>query len=52
MGRYLAKKIVIYIITFILAVTINFFIPRMMPGDPISSLLSRFSGMEGGRQIL
>lgn len=52
MGKYLRKKIVIYIITFILAVTINFFIPRMMPGDPIQSLLSRFSGMEGGREIL
>jgi len=52
MGKYLRKKLMIYIITFILAVTINFIIPRMMPGDPIQSLLSRFSGMEGGRQIL
>ncbi|MFN2340944.1 MAG: ABC transporter permease [Halanaerobium sp.] len=52
MGKYLRKKIIVYIITFILAVTINFFIPRMMPGDPIQSLLSRFSGMEGGREIL
>lgn len=52
MGRYLIKKIIIYVITFILAVSINFFIPRMMPGDPIQSLLSRFSGMEGGREIL
>ena len=52
MGKYLRKKIIIYVITFILAVTINFFIPRMMPGDPIQSLLSRFSGMEGGREIL
>ena len=24
----------------------------MMPGDPVQSLLSRFSGMEGGREIL
>ena len=47
MGKYLRKKLIIYIITFILAVTINFIIPRMMPGDPIQSLLSRFSGMEG-----
>lgn len=52
MGKYLRKKLIIYIITFILAVTINFIIPRMMPGDPIQSLLSRFSGMEGGREIL
>ncbi|MBF8436204.1 ABC transporter permease [Halanaerobiaceae bacterium Z-7014] len=52
MGKYLRKKILMYAITFVLAVTINFLIPRMMPGDPIQSLLSRFSGMEGGREIL
>lgn len=52
MGRYLSKKIVVYIITFFLAITINFIIPRMMPGDPIQSLMSRFSIMEGGRAII
>ncbi|NLM96751.1 MAG: ABC transporter permease [Halanaerobiaceae bacterium] len=52
MGRYLSKKILVYIVTFFLAVTINFIIPRMMPGDPISSLVSRFSIMEGGREII
>ena len=52
MGRYLSKKIVVYLVTFFLAVTINFIIPRMMPGDPIQLLLSRYSGMEGGREII
>lgn len=52
MGRYLSKKIIVYIVTFILAVSINFIIPRMMPGDPIQSLMSRFSIMEGGREII
>ncbi|SFL69686.1 ABC transporter permease [Halanaerobium salsuginis] len=52
MGKYLRKKLIVYLITFVLAVTINFIIPRLMPGDPIQSLLSRFSGMEGGREIL
>jgi peptide/nickel transport system permease protein len=52
MGRYFGKKIIVYLITFIIAVTINFVIPRMMPGDPIQILLSRFSGMEGGREII
>lgn len=52
MGKYLSKKIIIYLITFVLAVTINFVIPRMMPGDPIHSLMSRFSVMEGGREII
>jgi peptide/nickel transport system permease protein len=52
MGRYLSKKIAVYLVTFVLAVTINFIIPRMMPGDPIQILLSRFAGMEGGREII
>ena len=52
MGKYLFKKIVIYVITFFLAVTLNFAIPRMMPGNPVNQLLARFSGMEGGRKIL
>ncbi len=52
MGKYLGKKIIIYLITFFIAVTLNFWIPRMMPGDPITQLLSRFTGMEGGREII
>ena len=52
MGRYLSKKVLVYLVTFIIAVTINFIIPRMMPGDPIQILLSRYSGMEGGREII
>ena len=35
MGRYLARKILIYALTFFVAVTIDWAIPRFMPGDPI-----------------
>ncbi|NLL42711.1 MAG: ABC transporter permease [Firmicutes bacterium] len=52
MGRYLSKKIAIYLITFLFAVTLNWVVPRLVPGDPITSLLARFSGLEGGREIL
>ena len=52
MGRYLSKKVLVYLVTFIIAVTINFIIPRLMPGDPVQILLSRYSGMEGGREII
>ncbi|MFA4641439.1 ABC transporter permease [Pyrococcus kukulkanii] len=41
--RYLMRKTIIYILTFIFAVTIDFIIPRLMPGDPIAVLLSRFA---------
>ncbi|KAF2955316.1 ABC transporter permease [Marinitoga sp. 38H-ov] len=45
MGKYLRKKIYIYLITFFVAVSIDWAIPRFMPGDPVSLLLSRFSGL-------
>ncbi len=41
MTRYLARKILIYLLTFFVAVTIDWAIPRLMPGDPIEGLLSR-----------
>jgi peptide/nickel transport system permease protein len=40
--RYLARKISIYLLTFFVAVTIDFAIPRLMPGDPIDGLIARF----------
>lgn len=52
MGKYFTKKLIVYLITFFIAVTLNFWAPRMMPGDPISNLLARFNLMEGGREIL
>lgn len=43
MGSYLKKKCLIYALTFFIAMSINWMIPRLMPGDPISSILSRFA---------
>jgi peptide/nickel transport system permease protein len=40
--RFLARKIAIYLLTFFVAVTVNFAIPRLMPGDPIDGLIARF----------
>jgi peptide/nickel transport system permease protein len=39
--RYFGRKILIYILTFFLAVTIDWMIPRFMPGDPVQNMLSR-----------
>jgi len=39
--RYLARKFVLYLTTFFLAVTINWAIPRLMPGDPVQGLIAR-----------
>jgi peptide/nickel transport system permease protein len=41
---YLLRRTVFYVLTAIIALSINFFIPRLMPGNPIDSLLARFSG--------
>ena len=41
MTRYFARKLLIYVLTFIVAVTIDWAIPRFMPGNPVEGLLSR-----------
>jgi peptide/nickel transport system permease protein len=41
--RYIGRKLFVYLLTFVIAVTINWMIPRFMPGDPVRSMLSRAS---------
>lgn len=43
MRKYFGRKFFIYVLTFFLAVTIDWLIPRFMPGDPVQVMLSRFS---------
>jgi peptide/nickel transport system permease protein len=42
--RFLLRRFAFYVFTAWAALTINFFIPRMIPGDPVKSMLSRFQG--------
>ena len=42
MRRYFARKIIVYIIAFIVAVTVDWGVPRIMPGNPIQEFLSKF----------
>jgi peptide/nickel transport system permease protein len=39
--RFLLKRAGFYIVTAFAAVTINFVIPRMMPGNPVEAVLAR-----------
>jgi len=39
--RYFGRKLAIYALTFFLTVTIDWLIPRLMPGDPIRTMLAR-----------
>ncbi|PFG41930.1 peptide/nickel transport system permease protein [Isoptericola jiangsuensis] len=42
--RFAVRRAVFYLITAWAAVTINFLIPRMMPGDPVTALMGRMQG--------
>jgi peptide/nickel transport system permease protein len=42
-GRYFGRKALIYALTFVVAVTLNWLIPRFMPGDPVLRMLTRTS---------
>ena len=52
MLRYLARKVVVYVLTFFVAVTIDWAIPRFMPGDPVEGLLSRMHAQPSAEEAL
>lgn len=39
--KYYTNKLVWYFITFIVAVVLNFLLPRLMPGNPVSAIAAR-----------
>jgi len=41
--RFLSRKLITYVVAFFIGVTMDWGIPRLMPGDPIQSMLSKFS---------
>lgn len=42
--KFLLQRIAFYLFTAWAAITINFFIPRLIPGDPVTSLINRYQG--------
>lgn len=42
--RVLLRRGFFYLITAWAAITLNFFLPRIMPGDPVTLMLNRFQG--------
>lgn len=42
--KFALQRILFYAVTAWAAITINFLIPRMMPGDPVQALIARFQG--------
>lgn len=41
--RYILRRVGFYLIALWASITINFFIPRLIPGDPVSEMLSKSS---------
>ncbi len=42
--KYFGKKILWFIITFIVAVILNFILPRLMPVDPVAAITGKLAG--------
>lgn len=53
---YIGRRLVAYLLTVIIAISANFVIPRLIPGDPISALLDQMAQhgeiVSGGAQII
>ena len=48
----ISRRIGFYILTAIVAVTVDFFIPRVMPGNPVSAVLAKMQGTVITKQTL
>ena len=48
LGKFLFRKAVFYLITFMVSLSLIWLLPRLMPGDPIGILISKISGEIGG----
>src|SRR5919199_2399841 len=53
--RYISERLVICVLTIAISVTIVFFAPRMIPGDPLGAVLIKLNQMgsnRGGQAIV
>ena len=42
--NYLTRKLVIFVFTLWVAATLNFILPRLVPGDPVSVMMAKYQG--------
>lgn len=47
--RYVARKVVLFVVTLWAAITLNFLLPRLMPGSPVDAALAKLA--QGGQPI-
>lgn len=49
--RFIIRRVGFYILAFWIAITLNFLVPRLMPGDPASALFAQFRGRVTVQQL-
>jgi peptide/nickel transport system permease protein len=49
--RFILQRLAFYLMAFWVSVTLNFFLPRFMPGDPISRMMSQSQGRMSPEQV-
>lgn len=49
--RFIIRRLGFYLIAFWIAITLNFLIPRLMPGDPADALFAQFRGRVTVQQL-
>src|ERR1700693_5256189 len=49
--RMITRRIAFYLVTAVVAITVNFFIPRLMPGNPALAVLGRVQAEESKQAI-
>src|SRR5487761_2266280 len=49
--RMITRRIAFYLVTAVVAITVNFFIPRLMPGNPVLAVLGRVQSQESKQAI-
>jgi peptide/nickel transport system permease protein len=49
--RLILRRIVLYVVTAIVAITINFFLPRLLPGNPALAVLGKAQSAESPQAV-
>lgn len=49
--RYVVRRLGFFVVTLWAALTVNFFLPRLMPGNPAIAMMARFHGKLNGQAL-
>jgi len=49
--RYILRRLGFFLVTLWAAMTVNFFLPRLMPGNPAMAMMARFHGRLSGQSL-